>query len=103
MYKAERIRRTKRIISKRKRKLMEKFGDSWRIMFKNNIKPYEYEDGYYENNDIMNKFGQSGVALKTKTKHGHATYRHKCAYGPAKRYSGHDQKQLDQTNPDEEI
>ena len=110
MYKAERIRRTKRVINKRKRKLREKYhtrvirfgGVDYSHIF-NKPEPYELEDGYYENNNIMNKYGQYGTALKTKTKHGHATYRHKCAYGPAKRYSKHDQTQLGQTNLNEEF
>jgi len=36
-----------------------------------------------------------GVSKKTKTKNGQASYRHKGAYGPAKVYTRHDQREMD--------
>lgn len=39
-----------------------------------------------------------GVPVKTKTKKASATYRHKCGYGPAKRYSRHDKVQITYMN-----
>lgn len=55
----------------------------------------EIKDGYLANNNEMNKYGQRGRAKKTKTKNGHASYRHKGAYGPAINRTIHDQRQVD--------
>ena len=62
MYKAERIRRTKRVINKRKRKLREKYytsairfaGVDYSHIF-NKPEPYELEDGYYENDQSLKR------------------------------------------------
>lgn len=53
------------------------------------------KDGYLNNNNEMNRYGQRGRAKKTKTKNGHASYRHKGAYGPAINRTTHDQRQVD--------
>lgn len=53
------------------------------------------KDGYLNNNNEMNKYGHGGYAKKTNTKHGHASYRHKGAYGAAINRSRHDQRQVD--------
>lgn len=91
MNRAERIRRTRNIISSRKSKIKQRRGSN--PYFLNYFEPIE--DGYFENNSIMNYFGCAGCALKTKTRKGHASYRHKGAYGPAKRYSRHDKRQIE--------
>lgn len=36
------------------------------------------------------RLGMGGTAVKTNTRKGHASYRHKGAYGPADNYSRHD-------------
>lgn len=59
------------------------------------------KDGYLDNNNEMNKYGQRGKAKKTKTKHGHASYRHGGAYGSAIKRNTHDQRQVD--SMDEQI
>lgn len=38
--------------------------------------------------------GRGGTAVKTNTRKGHASYRHKGAYGPADNYSKHDKQQV---------
>lgn len=61
----------------------------------------EIKDGYLSNNNEMNKYGQRGRAKKTKTKHGHASYRHSGAYGKAIDRTTHDQRQVDSMNEQE--
>ena len=61
----------------------------------------EIKDGYLDNNNEMNKYGQRGKAKKTKTKNSHATYRCKGAYGPAVKRTTHDQRQVDSMNEQE--
>ena len=39
--------------------------------------------------------GMGGKAVKTNTRKGHSTYRHKGAYGPADNYSRHDKQQVE--------
>ena len=39
--------------------------------------------------------GNAGRAVKTNRCKGHATYRHKGAYGPANNYSRHDRQQVE--------
>lgn len=39
--------------------------------------------------------GRGGTAVKTNTRKGHASYRHKGAYGPADNYSKHDKQQVE--------
>lgn len=58
----------------------------------------QIKDGYLDNNNEMNKYGQRGRAKKTKTKHGHASYRHNGAYGQAIDRTTHDQRQVDDMN-----
>jgi hypothetical protein len=83
MNRAERRRRTKEIINKRKEKI------------KYLSYSEEIEEGYLKNNNIMNKYGSGGTSTKTNTRKGHASYRHKGAYGKANNYSAHDQRQID--------
>lgn len=61
----------------------------------------EIKDGYLDNNNEMNKYGQRGKAPKTKTKNRSASYRHKGAYGPAVKRTMHDQRQEDDMNEQE--
>jgi hypothetical protein len=61
----------------------------------------EIKDGYLNNNNDMNKYGKRGRAKKTNTKHGHASYRHKGAYGQAINRTVHDQRQIDDMNQQE--
>ena len=86
MDRAERRRRTKEIINKRKEKIKY-------LSYLKNAE--EIEEGYLKNNNIMNKYGSAGTAIKTNTRKGHASYRHKGAYGKANNYSAHDQRQID--------
>lgn len=58
----------------------------------------EIKDGYLDNNNEMNKYGQRGRAKKTKIKHSHASYRHKGAHGQAINRTMHDQRQVDSMN-----
>ena len=62
----------------------------------------EIKDGYLDNNNEMNKYGKRGKAKKTKTKHGHASYRHKGAYGAAVDRTAHDQRQVDAMDQQEQ-
>lgn len=39
--------------------------------------------------------GMGGRAVKTNTRKGHSTYRHKGAYGPANNYKKHDRRQIE--------
>ena len=41
------------------------------------------------------RLGMGGTAVKTNTRKGHASYRHKGAYGPADNYSRHDKQQVE--------
>lgn len=59
------------------------------------------EPGYFANNNEANRWGQFGRAKKTKTKHGHASYRHKGAYGKAIDYCPHDLRQVEDMNEQE--
>jgi hypothetical protein len=61
----------------------------------------EIKDGYLDNNNEMNKYGQRGIAKKTNTKRGHASYRNKGAYGPAINRTAHDQRQVDSMDQQE--
>ena len=49
----------------------------------------------------MNKYGSGGRAKKTKSKHGHASYRHSGAYGKSIDRSMHDQRQVDSMDEQE--
>ena len=61
----------------------------------------EIKDGYLDNNNEMNKYSHGGRSKKTKTKHGHASYRHNGAYGKAIDRSAHDQRQVDSMDEQE--
>ena len=41
------------------------------------------------------RLGMGGTAVKTNTRKGHASYRHKGAYGPVDNYSRHDKQQVE--------
>lgn len=92
MGRAERRKRTFHIIKRRKEKL--KNWNFWNDDRKSTLE--ETEDGYFENNSIMNEYGGAGRSIKTNTRKSHASYRHKGGYGPANKYSAHDQRQIDQ-------
>ena len=86
MNRAERRRRTKRTIKKRKEKL------------KFLIPEYSEEvvDGYLKNNNEMNKYGSAGRSMKTNRRKSHSSYRHKGGrFGKADNYIPHDQRQID--------
>lgn len=59
------------------------------------------KDGYFDNNNTLNACMGAGTAKKTKAKHGHATYRHKGAYGKAIDRTAHDQRQIDSMDDQE--
>lgn len=61
----------------------------------------EIKDGYLDNNNDMNKYSSGGRAKKTKSKHGHASYRHNGAYGKSINRSKHDQRQVDSMDEQE--
>lgn len=61
----------------------------------------DIKDGYFDNNNTLNACMGAGTAKKTKAKHGHATYRHKGAYGKAIDRTAHDQRQIDSMDDQE--
>ena len=93
----ERRANRRRKIAQRKR-LLNSIHKSWSDNF---CEFAEIKDGYLDNNNEMNKYGQRGKASKTKTKHGHASYRHSGSYGPAVKRTMHDQRQVDDMNEQE--
>ena len=96
MDRAERRKRTFHTINKRKEKLK-----NW--VHRNLQKSIEEtEDGYFENNSIMNGYCGAGNPIKTNTRKGHSSYRHKGGYGPANNYSAHDKRQIEKENDWEE-
>lgn len=102
MDRAERRRRTEIIIEQRKSKINNMFTPTWGYCGSGDLgTPLEDGticEGQLRNNNDMNRVGQHGTAKKTKAKHGHASYRHKGAYGPAIDYSPRDQRQIDEMN-----
>ena len=69
-----------------------------RNKWKNCLKPLDDflpPDGYFSNIDEINKWMGAGRKKKTKTKDGHASYRHNGSYGEAIDYSPHDKRQVD--------
>lgn len=101
MDRAERRRRTEVVIKKRKNLL----SNISTCVFKPKsiadcaLSPIERGDiceGQLRNNNEMNKYTNAGTAKKTKTKHGHASYRHKGAYGSAINYAPKEQRQVDE-------
>lgn len=93
----ERRTNRRRKIAQRKR-LLNSINKSWYDDFCDFA---EIKDGYLDNNNEMNKYGQHGKAKKTKTKHGHASYRHSGAYGKAIDRNTHDQRQVDSMDEQE--
>lgn len=88
----ERRRISRRKAQQRKRKVYMINKNRW-------CKQFIPEDiGYFENNNIINKFSHSGCSIKTKTKNSHQTYRHKRTYGKAVLYCAHDNKQVEDMN-----
>lgn len=61
------------------------------------------EDGYFANSGEISKYITAGKSKKTKTKNGHASYRHKGTYGAAVDHSPRDKRQIDRMNLEEEI
>jgi hypothetical protein len=93
----ERRTNRRRKIAQRKR-LLNSINYSWSGDF---CAYAEIKDGYLDNNNEMNKYGQRGKAKKTKTKNSNAAYRHKGAYGPAVKRTVHDQRQVDSMDEQE--
>ena len=60
----------------------------------------DIKDGYFANNNTLNACMGAGKSKKTKAKHGHASYRHKGAYGKAIDRTAHDQRQIDSMDID---
>ena len=96
----ERRANRRRKIAQRKR-LLNSINKSWSDSQSNFCDAEKIKDGYLDNNNEMNKYGQRGKAKKTKTKNSHATYRHNGAYGPAVKRTVHDQRQVDAMNEQE--
>ena len=63
----------------------------------------DVKDGYFTNSGEISKYITAGKSKKTKTKNGHASYRHKGAYGAAVDHSPRDKRQIDRMNLEEEI
>jgi hypothetical protein len=80
---------------KQRKNLINSINNSWSSQGSTFCDWAEIKDGYLDNNNEMNKYGQHGCAKKTKAKHGHASYRHKGAYGKAINRNVHDQRQID--------
>ena len=100
MNRAERRRRTRNIIKKRKEKI--KYFNPVFMNIEDAITNGTICEGQLRNNNDMNRLGGGGVSRKTKAKHSHSTYRHKGAYGKAIQYKPHDQRQIDQELDQEE-
>ena len=94
----ERRANRRRKIAQRKR-LLNSINKSWSDDF---CASTGIKDGYLDNNNEMNKYGQRGKAPKTKTKNSHASYRHIGAYGPAVKRIPHDQRQVDSMDEQEQ-
>lgn len=90
MTRGERRKRRKRKIRQR----MNLATDINRYPGDANVTADLRESGRFANNNEMNRWGKRGTAKKTKAKHGHASYRHKGAYGKAVDYSPHDLRQV---------
>lgn len=98
MDRAERRRRTEVVIEKRKAKIKDMtptFGYVGAGIVGTPLEEGTICEGQLRNNNEMNRFGSAGTAKKTKARHGHASYRHKGAYGPAIDYAPKDQRQVD--------
>lgn len=96
----ERRANRRRKIAQRKR-LINSLNESWTAPGVDFCEFAEIKDGYLDNNNDMNKYGSGGRAKKTKSKHGHASYRHSGAYGKSIDRSMHDQRQVDSMDEQE--
>lgn len=94
MTRAERRRRRRKKIKQR-----ATLADNINRLF--GIHPELRDEGYFSNNNEMNKWGSAGRAKKTRTRHGHASYRHNGDYGKAMEYSPHDLRQVEDMNNQE--
>ena len=90
----------RRKIAQRKR-LLNSINQSWDNPNEDFCEAENIKDGYLDNNNEMNKYGQRGKAKKTKTKNGHASYRHSGAHGAAIQRTAHDQRQVDSMDEQE--
>lgn len=97
----ERRANRRRKIAQRKR-LLNSINKSWFGPQSDFCDAVGIKDGYLDNNNEMNKYGQRGKAKKTKTKNSHASYRHSGAYGPAVKRTPHDQRQIDSMDEQEQ-
>lgn len=96
----ERRANRRRKIARRKR-LLNSIHKNWIDSSTSFCEAAEIKDGYLDNNNEMNKYGQRGRAPKTKTKNSHASYRHSGSYGQAVKRTMHDQRQVDNMNEQE--
>ena len=96
----ERRANRRRKIAQRKR-LINSLNESWTAPGVDFCEFAEIKDGYLDNNNDMNKYSNGGCAKKTKSKHGHASYRHSGAYGKSIDRNLHDQRQVDSMNEQE--
>lgn len=97
----ERRANRRRKIAQRKR-LLNSINKSWSGTQSDFCDAVGIKDGYLDNNNEMNKYGQRGKASKTKTKNSHASYRHGGAYGSTVKRTTHDQRQVDLMDEQEE-
>ena len=89
--KNNRIKRTKNVIKRRKRKIYDLLVNKQSF---NAIEFGKLGDSYFENNSICNAMLGKSEKVKTNSKHGSQTYRHHNVYGKAVRYTNNDLKQI---------
>lgn len=87
---------------KQRKNLLNSINTNWSDPGVSFCEHEDIKDGYLDNNNEMNKYGNGGRAKKTKTKHSHASYRHNGAYGPAIKRTMHDQRQVDSMDQQEQ-
>ena len=86
---------------KERRKALDNIYQKWSRSFVRE-KLDNLEDGYFENNNIMNEFGKKYEKKKTKTKNSYHHYRHKGRFGcKAKEYKHHDLVEIARMDSDE--
>lgn len=93
-YREQRIRN----INKRKNKIKHNTPPWWRwkTVEDDDFVPGKIHKGHY------GYLGSGGTNVKTNTRKGHASYRHKGAYGKADNYKRHDYQQVERMNIEED-
>lgn len=94
MDRAERRRRNKNIIKKRKKLLKELNKNDYWNLFDDDI----LCEGELRNNNMMNKYGGHQGHKKTNTRKACSSYRHHGGYGKANNYKPHDLRQIEREN-----